>query len=191
MGNLRLYGSTSGYVEIAPPAVGGSQVLTLPTDSVQPGMVLLASQTFSAASSVSINNCFTSSYTNYLILVQNSSTSDGVSLMWRFRASGVDQSGANYYWRRIINTTATSADASSSYDIAAAANSGNVGIAAMNYTRMAPYPISATFAAYQSSAQNTGTSGLSYNGSAADGFSIYASAGNITGSVRVYGYRIA
>ena len=31
MGNLRLYGSTSGYVEIAPPAVAGTSSLILPT----------------------------------------------------------------------------------------------------------------------------------------------------------------
>ena len=30
MGNLRLYGSTSGYVEIAPPAVAGTTTLTMP-----------------------------------------------------------------------------------------------------------------------------------------------------------------
>ena len=33
MGNLRLYGSTSGYVEIAPPAVAGTTTLTLPSTS--------------------------------------------------------------------------------------------------------------------------------------------------------------
>ena len=31
MGNVRLYGSTSGYTELAPPAVAGDNVLTLPS----------------------------------------------------------------------------------------------------------------------------------------------------------------
>lgn len=155
------------------------------------GMTLLSATTFSGSATVSTNNCFSSTYTNYLTLVQVSSTSDGASLMWRFRASGTDQSGSNYFWRRITNTTATSADAATTYDVGPAANSGNVGTFAINFTRVAPYSISATFAAYQSSAQNTGHSGLSYSGSAADGFTIYASAGNITGSVRTFGYRIA
>ena len=30
MGNVRLYGATSGYTELAPPAVAGDNVLTLP-----------------------------------------------------------------------------------------------------------------------------------------------------------------
>ena len=31
MGNVRLYGATSGYTELAPPAVAGASVLTLPS----------------------------------------------------------------------------------------------------------------------------------------------------------------
>ena len=33
MGNVRLYGATSGYTELAPPAVAGAGVLTLPAAS--------------------------------------------------------------------------------------------------------------------------------------------------------------
>ena len=189
MGNLRLYGSSSGYVEIAPPAVGGSQVLTLPTDSVQPGMMLLASQSFSAASSVSINNCFSATYTNYLILIQASSSSDGAALLFRFRASGADISGGNYFWRKIVNTTATPADADTSTNLGQVANSGNVATFASTFIRVAPYSLYTAFSAYQSAAQNVGHSGLSYNGSAADGLTIYSSAGTITGAIRVYGCR--
>jgi hypothetical protein len=95
MGNLRLYGSSSGYVEIAPPAVGGSQVLTLPTDSVQPGMVLVNKTDFSSVSSVSLNNVFTSAYANYRVSLTFTAITTGPAVFMRLRSGGSDN-GSSY-----------------------------------------------------------------------------------------------
>jgi hypothetical protein len=58
------------------------------------GLVFIASQTFSAVSSHSMNNIFTSAYANYRIIIDGSGTGDWLYI--RFRASGSDKTGANY-----------------------------------------------------------------------------------------------
>ena len=66
------------------------------TVGVPPGLVLVATATASAVNSVSINNCFTSSYANYKINA-NITASVGTNSVFscRFRIGGVDTS-TNY-----------------------------------------------------------------------------------------------
>ena len=52
---------------------------------------------FSAASSVSLNGIFNSTYTNYQVVLNCASATSQVELLFRYRASGSDASGANYY----------------------------------------------------------------------------------------------
>jgi hypothetical protein len=62
------------------------------------GMVLLNTTSFSAVSSVSINDVFTSTYKNYSIVVNLTTPAAGTPIIrFRLRAAGTDQSGANYY----------------------------------------------------------------------------------------------
>jgi hypothetical protein len=60
--------------------------------------------TFSGASSISLNGVFTSTYTNYLMMlnIQSRSTTNFVSL--RFRVAGTDTSSSNYYSQYIRAT---------------------------------------------------------------------------------------
>jgi hypothetical protein len=60
MGNIRLYGSTSGYTELAPPAIAPDGVLSLPT-----GVGTLATEKQSATNTVTTSQTTTStSYTD-------------------------------------------------------------------------------------------------------------------------------
>ena len=194
MGNLRLYGSTSGYVEIAPPAVGGSQVLTLPTDSVQPGMVLVASQTFSAASSVSVNSCFTSAYRNYRVML-DCATSVDQAINVRMRLSGTDASG-NDYSQQYIRSNNTSI--SGSRNTSTSMMFGTAGTNGLNnFSTDIFTPALATQTTYNSNslyvAGGIGPvidifNGLHAISTAYDGLTIFVG-GNITGTVKIYGYR--
>ena len=197
---LRLNGLTSGYVELAAPAVAGTTVLTLPTDSIQPGLVLIAKADASSVNSVSINNCFTSAYTNYRIVFSGSSNSTGSglpSLRLRFRAGGVDNSAAVYYGNVMYSTYA--AGPSRSYDTAMTSATftwlGDYGILG---TMDISFPATATYKMMSSQGQMTGTAaniygviGYGYLGATAfDGFSLIADSSQlIGGTVRVYGYR--
>ena len=71
------------------------------------GLVHINTTTFSAVSSVSVNNCFTSAYENYLILGNVIGTA-GTSIAARLRASGTDAT-TNYgdQYVQVLNTAYT------------------------------------------------------------------------------------
>ena len=103
MGNVRLYGATSGYTELAPPAVAPDGVLSLPSgtgtiatqsyvdtsSAAAGGLLHLNTSTFSSVTSHAIDSIFTSSYRNYRIIIDitSNSTSDA-SILFRFRTGG-------------------------------------------------------------------------------------------------------
>lgn len=198
MGNLRLYGSTSGYVEIAPPAVGGSQVLTLPTDSVQPGLVLVNKTDFSAVSSVSLNNVFSATYDNYLITITEVVGSTVARCRYRLRAAGVDASTSYYFGYFGVTSWATSTvvgsvDANQPYPQAGLVASASKSSAFVEVS--SPFKVSVTSLTERvvdtRSSGGTSTFGGGFHDSATsfDGFTIFPSTGTFTGTVRVYGYR--
>lgn len=65
-----------------------------------PGLVLVGKMTATSGSTASLNNCFTSSYTNYLVLVDNivASATCGVHLAL---LSGGSVNAANWVWGQI------------------------------------------------------------------------------------------
>ncbi len=60
-----------------------------------PGMKLITTVTISAAATTNVNNCFTSTYKNYLIL-SNLTTSADTGISIRLRVGGADDTTANY-----------------------------------------------------------------------------------------------
>ena len=59
-------------------------------------LTLITSATFSGSTAISVNNCFSATYTNYLVCIQTTSGSTN-TLTWKWRVGGVDSS-ASYYW---------------------------------------------------------------------------------------------
>lgn len=69
------------------------------------GLTLITAQTFSAASTVSVNNCFSATYDYYLMLIDGVASSDN-AIGFRMRVSGSDATGANYNEQRVnVNNT--------------------------------------------------------------------------------------
>ena len=193
-GTIRLNGSTSGYVELTAPAVAGSTSLTLPLDSLQPGMVHLHTETVSAVSSVSIDNVFSSTYENYLIVPQFTSTASA-ALRCRYRLSGTDASGATDYTRQRLDVDGSSVSAartSSSFLFC-----GSLATTALNGSHFFVYGpflaqptaarsvvVGSSSGAYLNDTASTHNQSVSY-----DGFTLYLDTGTFTGSLRIYGYR--
>lgn len=73
------------------------------------GLILLAKDTFSGVSSVSFDNVFSDTYKQYKIIF-NIAGSSSDTLLMRMRASGSDNSSANYI-RQYLVGTGTSATA--------------------------------------------------------------------------------
>ena len=166
--------------------------LTMPTDAIAPGLVLIASQTFSGAASVSFNNCFSSVYENYKIVARYVGTSD-VGMYFRLRSSGVDDSSTNYTRQRIVasNTTLSSIrDLGNVYYLTSLNTEEN----ALTADIFAPFQTRSTTFITQSlygnaRADTFHTTGTHFVSSSFDGMSFIPSGGTFTGSIRVYGYR--
>jgi len=200
--------ASSGQVLTAGTAVGTSTWSTLPASGaltqIIPTSVTVGSGsgsvnatgavTFTGASSVSINNCFSATYNNYLITLECNAGS-GNYVNFRLRAAGTDATGSNYSWG-FVNTT----NGATAFQLAGS------GATSSNITRPSASGRSITsFTIFNAPlAQETIWSGtLSYNDGATvaiagamggihavstayDGFTLIH-ATSITGTVRIYG----
>jgi len=156
------------------------------------GLVLLNTTSFSAVSSQSINDVFSSTYQNYRILLYLTSASAGDQLRFRFRVSSADDSN-NVYTPRVIQSF--SSTAASMYDTSTrtfgyAGECSTTGISTVLevFNPNAAARKSVTLFATQPSYTLWG--GFDFtNSTSFTGFTIYPSlGGTITGSVRTYGY---
>jgi hypothetical protein len=163
------------------------------TDWVTPsvaGLTLITSETFSAVSSVSVNGCFTSTYRNYQIVMRVSGNTTG--FRFRLRASGTDNTGATSYFVALTlggGTTINAANSNSFWQI------GNIaGQSVQNMIIIAPQVATNTGFICSTVANGSpalvGTHGGDHDQATSyDGFTIFPDGGNITGNLRVYGYK--
>lgn len=162
-------------------------------------LVHINTTTFSAVSSVSVDDCFSATYNNYLI-VTNSTTSSAAPLSFRLRLSGTDASGVTDYATGWNITTSGGA-----FDGSSAASSGTSSGYILQHSfagnSLAQSQISSPFIATptfclstitmgSSSRTDGGTSYTQHKLSTSyDGFTLFPSSGTITGTLRIYGYK--
>lgn len=151
-------------------------------------LTLVKSTTFTNAASVTEDNVFTSSYANYLMLINLTSTGSGFVTL-QFRAAGVTTStNYNYYYYGYNGSTADNGASTSQSAMA-------IGYSATAITTIAVHLFSPQLAENTyvvSSAMRSGAAANSFGANQTsntqfDGF-ILDSAANNTGTVRVYGY---
>ena len=179
------------------PIAGATTVngLTLPTDSLQPGMVLVNSTAMSSASSVSFNNVFTNSYENYVIYIFLLSNAND-ALWMRLRASGVDNSSSNYYSQYFeaaaAATSASRLTAQTAWRPTNVKTDGQGANSVIDLFR--PYAVANTNFTARNYDPSSGSTITMWNGTHAqvaayDGFTIYPNSGVMSGNVRIYGMR--
>lgn len=156
------------------------------------GLQLITTQTLSGVSSVTVNNCFSATYTNYEIIFSVTTGASGSS-SFRLRASGADASSANYNQQRAtFGGTSTSPIRDSN------ANQwfGQGLVGTLNYFSMKVFRpfAAATTAMHTYSGRGTDTNidtdiftGGHTLATSYDGFTL-AFGSTSTGSLRVYGY---
>jgi len=151
---------------------------------------------FSAASTVSLNGVFNSTYTNYKIKMDSLyGSSSGNNILFRLRKSGSDNSDSNSYIRRGF----VSSDSALSNQVETGTNffltqinSGSTAPAFVEFELYLPFASNQTglnslnFRANDNVAMTT--IGRHTTVDTFDGCSFIASAGTITGTVSVYGY---
>jgi len=188
-GNIRLY-NTSGYVELQAPSSASAQVLELPTDSIQPGLVHLHTETFSAKSTVSISDVFSSTYDNYRLVLTHSGGNEDVN--FRLQSSGTP-STTNYSDQTVAGDGASAT--------AGRVTRGSVNLGINTNPGISDFAIHAPFLTQVTAL--VGFGGNAYNGShirmitgihsiasSYDGFTLTpGGAGTISGIAHIYGYR--
>jgi hypothetical protein len=160
---------------------------------VAPGLVFIASAAPSAVGSVSINNCFSATYQNYLVIFRLDRSAAG-QLGARYRVGGVDASGANYN-SQIVFAAGTGAGgitntAQTSATILGDAGGGdtNMGMFVVSNPAAAVPTYFTSNASYAGSTVALAGSAYHSVSTAYDGITFFPAAGTITGTIRVYGY---
>ena len=144
---------------------------------------------FSSASSVSINDCFSSTYDNYRILI-NATSLTGTMTM-RYRVSGADSSAASYkmdlYGTALWTSSTYSGyqeSGSTNFNALAESSPSSISLDMLN-----PFATQKTFLHGQTSQNDRGRSyqGIFDATTSFTGFTILGT--SITGNIRVYGYK--
>jgi hypothetical protein len=187
----RLAVGTNGQVLTADSTAATGLAWT--TVSSSSGMVLVTTSAFSGSTSHSVNNCFSTTYTNYLLVVDMDSTADDALLM-RLRVSGSDNSTAgNYKWANQYTDYAGGTGTGNGGGSATSWSVGNILSTSRTSTIL---DVCNPFTSEQASFQGVTAGGLGalYRGglmtvtTSYTGFTLIPASGNITGSVSVYGY---
>jgi len=159
----------------------------------------LGQVSFTTATSVSLNGVFTSAYNSYRLIIRVPTTSTNAQLSFRFRNAGTDNSTNNYvqtqFYNRSTGATQTNngTNTFSTFTIWSAAQSNDVVMwigDVMNPAVVGRKNIFGKGAASDATSFFVLDSAIMYqsNSSSFDGFTIYPTAGNITGTVQILGY---
>lgn len=177
----------------------GGLVLVSPTSIANSGGSASASGgqvTFTGVSSVSLNGVFTSAYTNYRIVARVYGDATNRAVRLRFRVSGSDDSTSNYavggYRARVNGTVAGYSETGAAYAVVNYVNETR-GTLSMDVFDPQKTEFS-KFSGTGSGSDDVAGMGQFFGGYFAqntvfDGFTIYPNTGNLTGIIRVYGYK--
>jgi hypothetical protein len=178
------------------PDIAGLKLI-VPTSVAGSGVSVSASGkvTFTAATTININGCFTSSYDNYLIVFRSDDSANGQGFYFRMRLSGTDATGTNYTFQELSadnNTVAGSRTSSANYGMSHIGGQEPYGVHMYFYGPALAQPTarrSVAAPAFSGAAptaiyDHAVTHSLS---TAYDGLTLYPSSGTATGALCVYG----
>jgi hypothetical protein len=161
-----------------------------------PGLTKISSTTFSASAGVSFAaDTFSSTYTNYKIILSNLTASTGVSIYMRLRASGADNTSNIYYQQQQYNSSTTISGVRQQNTFWTV---GSADTTTSNFSTFEIFNPDTTAKTRGLVIWNQGAittpetlfQTMSHDSATAfDSATIYPSSGNFSGTVYVYGYR--
>jgi hypothetical protein len=191
----RLAVGTNGHTLVADSAETTGLKWAAPASGA---LTLITGQSFSASSSVLVNDCFSSTYTNYKVIVNYTGSASAATRL-RFRVSGSSNSNNSYDGNSVFinNTTIVNeqngANTSFVFNFCNVTSTPtafvNIEIGSPNESKHTAYYSNGNMSksgAVNSSPMITGGSFLETT--VFTGFELFPASGNITGSVQVYGY---
>jgi hypothetical protein len=197
---LKINGATNGSVTLAAPATGSDVTLTLPSSSGTiatttyadaSGLVKITDQAFSGVSTISVNNCFSSTYDVYDVFISAIHATTSVSTSIQLRASGTN--AATNYSRYAYYGGVTSGNINQT----AQTNIALIGLTSTerSFVRITLSNVFATLSTqihavmFDSQGYGWMLGAVHSTASSYDGFTFATSTGNANGNIRVYGYR--
>jgi hypothetical protein len=160
------------------------------------GALLINSTTVSGAASITVDNVFTSTFANYLLVFSGTTAATTAqTMLLNTRASGT---GATANWARMYVVTSDSAGPTRTYagsQASAAIGIGGDAMVAITATLYSPQIAAPTYLTAVSNGRSSVSADMINGGAnhtastSYDGFIFTASSGNITGTMRVYGLR--
>ena len=160
------------------------------------GLVLITSSSVTSSASVAVNNCFSSTYTNYRIVYTGTGTADNYMFL-KLRASGTDSSTAYYsggirYFSTGASQQIAQANSTAGFEVGWNYDGcfGSMDILQPNTTNRTGYSSAGSQWDPSVSRSIWTTAGGIHNATTAyDGFNLILGSGAFTGTVFVYGYR--
>ena len=206
VGDLSSTNLQDGLQELDSDLSGGLSSKLDTSAYTAPGLEFITLETFTGVSSISVNDCFTSTYDKYRILIEiPGHTNSANTIVWfRLRASGTDYSAANYnvgYHYTLMNSTATGGDLNAisstyGYVFSAVGSSGGIGnhgsFDLINPRKSGAYKyFYGQYVAMQASSAVYGYTMFNQvsNTDAYDGITLTIASGTMSGNIQVYGYR--
>ncbi len=148
-------------------------------------------------STISLNNVFTSTYSNYKIILQSIPSAES-QLRFRWRASGTDNSSANYQIQNVYGSSSTVTAGRGTSQTSGEILYAHGGACYLVGDILNPQVVDQykTIISIGTSWSNTTIPTIityhnGWNGSllAFDGISFFANTGTIQGNIKIYGYR--
>ncbi len=192
--------ATQSYADNSSNVASGLKLIVPSSVAIGSGsssVSTLGQVTFTSASSVSLNNVFSSTYDNYRVIVNVTSTSTNFDpLHFRLRVSGTDNSSNNYKFHlRYFNYGGSGGDSTSSayssFPIGSV-DSGSTGTGLRaSFDVIAPFQSVNTSYGTLHTQYNYGFygTGITTVTTSYDGCSLVPASGTITGTISVYGYK--
>jgi hypothetical protein len=179
-----------------PTGPTGPTGATGPTGSdASSGLVLINTTSFSAVASQSINDVFSATYDNYLLVAYIGGPETERDLNFRWRVSAADNTTSNYQWQLRNNSSTTSDGLRSTSQ-----TSGRIGKLAGSVASTFTMEIFRPFTAFRTGALVKGLNklstsilltdvGVSFDATTSfTGITFFPTADTITGTVSIYGY---
>lgn len=176
------------------PDIAGLKLI-VPTSVAGSGVSVSASGkvTFTAATTINVNGCFTATYDNYLVVTRHVNSADNWNISVRLRASGTDASGSNYTWQ-ILEASSTSVSGFRQ----TSATSARFGYSSISQRSGDHTYIYGPNLAQPTAFRNVNVSGANDArifdhasthslSTAYDGFTLIPGGGNMTGALTIYG----
>jgi len=167
--------------------------VSTPAAAAASGLTLISTNSYSAASSVIINNCFNSTYDNYLVLMK-CSASTALTVKLRLRVGGTDNTANSYTTQR---TAANDVSISGARTLDTSFVWANYDSSTLNNTTATIFSPAIAEATTLTSLNQRSTntsitetfSSVHTVNTAYDGMDLFTTSGTITGTIKIFGYQ--